>query len=94
MSPMQRAATSPPPSWGRVREGGMAERPPSGLPPPPTPPHVMAKPCSAWTGEGRTSLRSSTRTAADWHGRVIASLPSGLPPYQGEGGASRVWWSP
>ncbi len=30
---------SPPPLWGRDREGGIAERLPSGFPPPLTPPH-------------------------------------------------------
>jgi len=30
---------APPPSWGRDREGGIAEHPTSGFPPPLTPPH-------------------------------------------------------
>jgi FAD/FMN-containing dehydrogenase/Fe-S oxidoreductase len=33
------APSSPPPSWGRDREGGIAEHLPSGFPPPLTPPH-------------------------------------------------------
>ena len=34
---------SPPPLWGRDREGGISERRPSGFPPPLTPPHVVSK---------------------------------------------------
>jgi hypothetical protein len=37
---MMRVPTgSPPPSWGRAREGGIAERLPLVFPPPLTPPH-------------------------------------------------------
>lgn len=39
MSGTQNATPFPPPSWGRVREGGIADHLPSGFPPPPTPPH-------------------------------------------------------
>ena len=42
---MWMTGVSPPPSWGRDREGGMAEHLPSGFPPPLTPPHK---------GEGNT----------------------------------------
>jgi len=43
---------SPPPSWGRDREGGIAERLPSGVPPPLTPPHKgEGNPVAASFGE-------------------------------------------
>src|SRR3972149_4560073 len=38
-SAYQNWSASPPPSWGRDREGGIAEHLPSGSPPPLTPPH-------------------------------------------------------
>ena len=41
------ASASPPPLWGRAREGGTPERQPSGFPPPLTPPHE---------GEGKRPL--------------------------------------
>ena len=37
--PLPLVAASPPPLWGRDREGGMAEQLPLGFPPPLTPPH-------------------------------------------------------
>src|SRR5581483_9811185 len=52
--------SSPPPSWGRDREGGMAEHKPSGFPPPLTPPHK---------GEGnpRTARNTAWPTDRIWY---------------------------
>jgi NADH-quinone oxidoreductase subunit M len=54
------AQASPPPSWGRVREGGMAERQlPSGIPPPLTPPHKGEGNPRASMGPDRSQSRGT-----------------------------------
>jgi hypothetical protein len=47
-----RTASSPPPLWGRDREGGMAEHQPLWFPPPLTPPRVVSKTRLRPDGEG------------------------------------------
>jgi hypothetical protein len=47
------AASSPPPSWGRDREGGIAERLRLGFPPPLTPPHKEEGDSVGAFGDGR-----------------------------------------
>jgi NADH-quinone oxidoreductase subunit M len=49
------APGSPPPSWGRAREGGIAGPLPSGVPPPLTPPHM---------GEGKRAAATTPLEAA------------------------------
>ena len=50
-------AASPPPLWGRDREGGIAEHLSSGFPPPLTPPHK---------GEGNAPTRGEGRRDTAW----------------------------
>ena len=54
------APASPPPSWGRDREGGIAEHRPSGLPPPLTPPPPRGRGIRARCGGRRIQSEGGT----------------------------------
>src|SRR5688572_22702610 len=85
-----RGAAFPPPScrrrvfdttWGRDREGGIAEHCWSGFPPPLTPPHK---------GEGDTSRKSRGDAANDASSGGIECLLEGRGAEAGVGGEERL----